>query len=146
MNAQTIFRIFFACVGNSARSQMAEGLCRALAAPGVECKSGGTKPAGRLMPEAVAAMAERGIDISSQRSQPIDEAFAASADLIVVMGCGDDACPAFVGRPLEDWELQDPKGASLAQVRNIRDEIERRVRRVLATRGLLGAGVEGGGT
>jgi protein-tyrosine-phosphatase len=134
------FRVFFACVGNSGRSQMAEGFCRALAADGVECKSGGSRPSGRLQPEAVQAMAERGIDISKGTSKAIDEAFAAACDLIVVMGCGDDACPAFIGKPIEDWELEDPKGAPIGHVRKVRDDIERRVRRLLASRGLLRPG------
>lgn len=138
--SQRPFRVLFACVGNSARSQMAEGLCRALSADGVICKSGGSKPAGRLQPQAVSAMAERGIDISHHQSKPIDEQFAADADLIVVMGCGDDACPAFLGKPLEDWDLADPKGGSLEAVRQVRDDIERRVRRLLNARGLLRAG------
>ena len=140
MNGAAPFRVLFACVGNSARSQMAEGFCRALAADGVICKSGGSKPAGTLQPESVKAMAERGIDITRHHSKPIDEKFAATADLIVVMGCGDDACPAFLGKPLEDWELGDPKGASLADVRKIRDDIERRVRQLLSNRGLLRKG------
>ena len=131
------FHVFFACVGNSGRSQMAEGFCKALGVSGVVCKSGGTKPSGRLQPEAVKVMAERGVDISGHHSKPIDEAFAARADLIVTMGCGDDACPAFIGKPVEDWELKDPKGASLEELRNIRDEIERRVRHLLSSRGLL---------
>lgn len=140
MTAMAPFRVFFACVGNSARSQMAEGFCRALSADGVVCKSGGSKPAGRLQPQAVTAMAERGIDISRHHSKPIDEEFAAAADLIVVMGCGDDACPAFLGKPIEDWDLADPKGASIEAVRHVRDDIERRVRALLGTHGLLRAG------
>lgn len=131
------YRVFFACVGNAGRSQMAEGFCRALAREGVVCKSGGSKPAGSLNGAAVQAMSERGIDISEHKSKPIDEGYAASADLIVIMGCGDDACPAFIGKPLEDWELADPKGASLEEVRKVRDEIEARVRALLESRGLL---------
>ncbi len=141
MTGDVPFRVLFACVGNSARSQMAEGFCRALAAEGVVCKSGGSKPSGPLHPESVAAMAERGVDISGHRSKPIDEAFASSADLIVTMGCGPDACPAFIGKPLEDWELADPKGATRDGVREVRDDTERRVRGLLATRGLLRPGV-----
>lgn len=116
---------------------MAEGFCRALSVEGVVCRSGGSEPAGSLSRTAVEAMGERGIDISGHESKPIDEAFAASADLIVVMGCGDDACPAFIGKPLEDWDLPDPKGAPIEEVRKVRDEIERRVRVLLASRGLL---------
>lgn len=125
------FRVFFACIGNSGRSQMAEHFARALGGPRVDARSGGSKPLGRLLPEVVAAMGERGIDVSRARSKAIDEAFAREADLIVLMGCGDDACPAFLGKRLEDWDLDDPKDASPAEVRRIRDEVEARVRDLL---------------
>lgn len=131
------FRVLFACVGNSARSQMAQGFAERIGGSRVEARSGGSKPLGFVLPEAVAAMAEKGIDISRNPSQGFDEAWVrGSCDLVVTMGCGDDACPAFVGKPLVDWELPDPKGKPLAEFRRVRDDIERRVRALLAERGI----------
>ncbi|MCA1819560.1 MAG: arsenate reductase ArsC [Thermoplasmatota archaeon] len=121
-------RVLFACVGNSARSQMAEGFCKAMAGPKVECRSGGSKPLGHILPEAVAVMREKGIDISRQPSRGFDEAWVAGCDLVVTMGCGDDACPAFVGKRTIDWDLPDPKGRPLADFRDVRDRIEGMVR------------------
>ena len=131
-------RILFACVGNAGRSQMAEGFARALGGARVEARSGGSRPAGHVMPEAIAAMREKGIDIAGARSKGFDEAWIRlSCDLVVTMGCGDDACPAFIGKPLVDWALDDPKGKPLAEVRRVRDDIERRVRDLLSSRGLI---------
>ena len=124
-------RILFACVGNSARSQIAEGFCRSFAGDRVECRSGGSKPLGHILPEAVAVMAERGIDISQSPSRGFDEGWVRTCDLVVTMGCGDDACPAFIGKRIVDWDLPDPKGKPLAEFRKVRDEIERRVRELL---------------
>jgi arsenate reductase len=76
-------------------------------------------------------MREKGIDISRHESRGFDEGFACGADLIVTMGCGDDACPAFVGKRIEDWALEDPAGKDLETFRRVRDEIERRVRMLL---------------
>jgi arsenate reductase (thioredoxin) len=131
-------RVLFACVGNSARSQMAEGFVRALAGDRIEARSGGSRPLGRVLPEAIQVMRERGIDISAQPSRGFDEAWVRDrCDLVVTMGCGDDACPAFVGKRLVDWDLEDPKEKDLATFRRVRDEIERRVRALLAERGVL---------
>jgi len=120
-------RILFACVGNSCRSQMAEGFARALGSDVLEVQSAGTRPARGVHPLAVAVMWERHIDISHQTSKPIDAAFARRADLIVTMGCGEE-CPAFLGKKVVDWELQDPVGQRAEVFRAVRDEIERRVR------------------
>lgn len=129
------FRVLFACIGNSARSQMAEGFAKRYGGARVEARSGGSRPLGRVLPEAVAVMAERGIDISGNPSQGFDEAWVrASCDLVVTMGCGDDACPAFIGKPLVDWDLPDPKGRPLAEFRAVRDDIERRVLALLRSR------------
>ncbi len=130
------FRVLFACVGNSARSQMAHGFAGALGGAHVVARSGGSRPLGRVLPEAIAAMRERDIDISRHASVPIDEAFVRGADLVVTMGCGDDACPAFVGKPMEDWALDDPFGKDMATFRRVRDEIEARVRDLFARRGV----------
>lgn len=134
------FRVLFACVGNSARSQMAQGFAQALSGPHVEVRSGGSKPLGYVLPEAIAVMREKGIDISSHPSQGFDEQWVrGECDLVVTMGCGDDACPAFIGKPLVDWDLPDPKGHPLEEFRRVRDAIEVRVRDLLAERG-IGAG------
>src|SRR5688500_7824177 len=134
MSQRRAFRVLFACVGNSARSQMAEGFARAMGAGRVEARSGGSKPLGHVLPEAIQVMLERGIDISRSPSKGFDEPWIRTCDLVVTMGCGDDACPAFIGKPLVDWELSDPKGQSLDVFRHVRDEIERRVRALLADR------------
>ena len=131
------FRVLFACVGNSARSQMAQGFARRLGGARVDARSGGSKPLGHVLPEAVQVMAEKGIDISRNPSQGFDERWVRDeCDLVVTMGCGDDACPAFVGKPLVDWELPDPKGRPLEEFRAVRDAVEARVRRLLAERGV----------
>lgn len=131
------FRVLFACVGNSARSQMAQGFAMALGGDRVEARSGGSKPLGYVLPEAIAAMAEKGIDIRGHPSQGFDEEWVREqCDLVVTMGCGDDACPAFIGKPLVDWDLDDPKGRPLAEFRRVRDAIEQRVRALLAERGV----------
>jgi arsenate reductase len=131
-------RILFACVGNAARSQMAHGFAQAMGGSRVEARSGGSRPAGEVAAEAVWVMAEKGIDISDHVSQGFDEQWIQDeCDLVVTMGCGDDACPAFVGKPLVDWELEDPKGKPVEEFRRIRDDIERRMRMLLAERGVL---------
>ncbi|HUR26177.1 MAG TPA: arsenate reductase ArsC [Candidatus Thermoplasmatota archaeon] len=131
-------RILFACVGNAARSQMAQGFAKAMGGSRVEARSGGSRPAGQVEPNATAVMAEKGIDISGHTSQGFDEAWIREqCDLVVTMGCGDDACPAFVGKPLVDWALEDPKGKPIGEFRSIRDDIQRRVRELLAERGIL---------
>jgi protein-tyrosine-phosphatase len=130
-------RVLFACVGNSARSQMAQGFARHIGGGKVDARSGGSKPLGHVLPEAIQVMAERGIDISRNQSQGFDEAWIRDAcDLVVTMGCGDDACPAFIGKPLVDWDLPDPKGKPLQEFRKVRDEIETRVRDLLTRHGI----------
>lgn len=131
------FKVLFACVGNSARSQMAEGFARHHGGSRVDARSGGSRPLGHVLPEAVQVMAERGIDIGGHASRGFDEAWVRrECDLVVTMGCGDDACPAFAGKPRVDWELEDPKGKPLAEFRRVRDEVERRVRLLLESRGI----------
>lgn len=124
-------KVLFACIGNSARSQMAQGFARALGGDRIEARSGGSRPLGHILPEAVAVMRERGIDIADQTSQGFDERWIREeADLVVTMGCGD-ACPAFIGKPRQDWELPDPRGQGIDVFRQVRDGIEARVRELL---------------
>ena len=124
-------KIVFLCVHNAGRSQMAAAWAQHLGREGVEVFSGGSDPASEVNPSAVRAMAEVGIDIASKRPRRWTDEIVRAADVIVTMGCGD-ACPVFPGTRYEDWELTDPAGRGVEAVRPIRDEIEQRVRRLLA--------------
>jgi arsenate reductase (thioredoxin) len=110
---------------------MALGFFDALTGDRAVAWSGGSEPGYEVNPAAIAAMAERGIDISSDFPKPWTDETVRAADVVITMGCGD-ACPVFPGRRYEDWVLDDPAGLDLDSVRPIRDEIERRVRRLLA--------------
>jgi protein-tyrosine-phosphatase len=114
---------------------MAAGFMRALSGGQVDVWSGGSEPADRLNTAAVAAMAEKGIDISRELPQPWADEIIRAADVVVTMGCGD-ACPFYPGKRYLDWELEDPAGKSLEQVRPIRDDIEQRVRGLLGDLGV----------
>jgi arsenate reductase (thioredoxin) len=118
--------VLFVCVHNAGRSQMAAGLLEQHAAGRVRVRSAGSEPADRLNPAVVQAMAEVGIDISAERPKLLEEEVVRDAHVVITMGCGD-ACPVFPGIRYEDWELTDPAGKSLDEVREIRDEIDRRV-------------------
>lgn len=112
---------------------MAEGFAKTIGGDRIEARSGGSRPLGHVLPEAIAVMREKGIDISKSPSKGFDEEWIrASCDLVVTMGCGDDACPAFIGKKMLDWELPDPKGKPVAEFRHVRDDIEGRVRALLA--------------
>jgi arsenate reductase len=123
--------VLFVCVHNAGRSQMAAGWLRRLAGDRVEVRSAGSIPGDRVNPVAVAAMAEVGIDIAGRQPAVLTTDAVEAADVVVTMGCGD-ACPVFPGKRYEDWELIDPAGRGIEEVRPIRDEIERRVRVLLA--------------
>jgi len=122
--------VLFLCVHNAGRSQMALGFFQHLAGDRAVAWSGGSEPGVEINPAAVAAMRERGIDISGEYPKPWTDEIVRAADVVVSMGCGD-ACPVFPGKRYEDWVLDDPAGLSVEQVRPVRDEIERRVRRLL---------------
>ena len=122
--------VLFLCNHNAGRSQMAMGFFNHLAGGGAVVWSGGSEPRGAINPAAVAAMAERGIDISGEYPKPWTGEITQAADVVVSMGCGD-TCPISPGRRYEEWALDDPAGKALADVRPIRDEIERRVRLLL---------------
>ncbi|MDR6690915.1 protein-tyrosine-phosphatase [Microbacterium sp. 1154] len=122
--------ILFVCVHNAGRSQMAAGYARALGGDRVRVLSGGSAPGETLNPVAVAAMAEEDIDISAEVPQLLLTDDVRASDAVITMGCGD-ACPIFPGKRYEDWELTDPAGRGLDEVRPIRDDIRGRVQRLL---------------
>ncbi len=123
--------VLFLCVHNAGRSQMAQGFFQHLAGGAAVARSGGSEPASQVNPAAVKAMRERGIDISGEFPKPWTEEVVRAADVVVTMGCGD-ACPVYPGKRYQDWVLDDPAGLGVAAVRPIRDEIEARVRGLLA--------------
>ena len=131
--------VLFVCVHNAGRSQMAAALLERHAAGRVRVRSAGSEPADRLNPAVVQAMAEVGIDISAERPKLLREEVVRDAHAVITMGCGD-ACPVFPGIRYEYWELEDPAGKPLEEVRLIRDEIERRVQSLLGE--LTGQGEE----
>jgi len=122
--------VLFLCVHNAGRSQMALGWFNHFAGDRAVAWSGGSAPESEINEGAVAAMAEIGIDISREFPKPWTDEFVAAADVVVTMGCGD-ACPLLPGKRYEDWELDDPAGKSIAEIRPIRDEIGRRVNDLL---------------
>jgi arsenate reductase len=127
--------VLFLCVHNAGRSQMALGWFEHLADGRATAWSGGSAPADEVNPAAVAAMAEVGIDLAGARPRRWSEADLEAADVVVTMGCGDE-CPFVPGTRYEDWPLADPAGQGLDAVRPIRDEIEARVRTLLADLGV----------
>jgi protein-tyrosine-phosphatase len=127
--------VLFLCVHNAGRSQMAAGFLRHLAGDRVEVFSGGSDPVSTVNPAAVEAMAEVGIDISNEFPKPWTDEIARAADAIITMGCGD-ACPVYPGKLYEDWTLTDPANQPVEVVRQVRDDIEQRVRALMAQLGL----------
>ena len=122
--------VLFVCVHNAGRSQMAAALLEHHARGRVLVRSAGSAPAAELNPSVVAAMAELGIDVSAEVPKKLETEAVEAADVVVTMGCGD-ACPIYPGKRYLDWELPDPAGKSLEEVRPIRDEIDRRIRALL---------------
>ena len=118
--------VLFLCVHNAGRSQMALGFFQHLAGAQAVAWSGGSEPGHEVNHVAVQAMAERGIDISSEYPKPWTDEVVRAADVVITMGCGD-ACPVFPGKRYVDWDLADPAGLSLDEVRAIRDDVESRV-------------------
>lgn len=127
--------VLFLCVHNAGRSQMALGFFQHYAGDDAVAWSGGSEPGDEVNKAAIAAMAERNIDISREYPKPWTDEVVRAADVIVTMGCGD-ACPVFPGKRYEDWVLADPAGQDVAAVRPIRDEIERRVLTLLGQLGV----------
>jgi len=126
--------VLFVCTHNAGRSQMAAALLGHEAAGRVRVTSAGSQPARELNPAVVAAMAELGLDISREFPKRLTTDQVQTADVVITMGCGD-ACPVYPGKRYLDWDLPDPAGLTLGQVRPIRDEIARRVRDLITELG-----------
>jgi arsenate reductase len=123
--------VLFVCVHNAGRSQMAAGYLQHLAGDRIEVLSAGSEPADRVNPVAVEAMREEGIDVTGEQPTMLTSEAVQQSDVVVTMGCGD-ACPFFPGTRYEDWELDDPAGRPIEEVRPIRDDIKRRVEALIA--------------
>ncbi len=122
--------VLFVCVRNAGRSQMAAGLLDRVAEGRVNVRSAGSAPAEEIHAHVREALAEVGIDLLREFPKPLTDEVVRAADIVVTMGCGD-ACPVYPGKRYLDWDLPDPAGRTLAEVRAIRDEIETRVRTLL---------------
>lgn len=123
--------VLFVCTHNAGRSQMAEALFSQAARGRHAAASAGTAPADQVHPEVIEVMHELGIDLADRRPQPLSQELAQRADVVVTMGCGDQ-CPFIPGKRYVDWELEDPKGRPIEEVRATRDDIAQRVAGLLA--------------
>ncbi|KPG85278.1 arsenate reductase ArsC [Frigoribacterium sp. RIT-PI-h] len=123
--------VLFVCVHNAGRSQMAAGYMQALAGDRVDVLSAGSEPKDQINPIAIQAMAEEGIDIAGNQPKVLTTEAVRDSDVVITMGCGD-ACPIFPGKRYEDWELTDPAGRGIEDVRPIRDDIKGRIQALLA--------------
>jgi arsenate reductase len=128
--AKTVPEVLFVCVQNAGRSQMAAGLLNRRAQGRVHIRSAGSVPAEEINPAVVEALAELGIDVGEEFPKPLSDEVVRAADVVITMGCGD-ACPIYPGKRYEDWQVDDPAGKDLAAVREIRDEIDTRVTKLL---------------
>ena len=124
-------RVLFVCLHNAGRSQMSQALFERAAAGRHEAKSAGTEPAERVHPKVVEVMRELDVDLSGRTPQKLSDELAEWADVIVTMGCGD-ACPYIPGKRYIDWDLPDPKGLPLNEVRALRDDIAHRTEALAA--------------
>lgn len=127
---QELPTVLFVCVHNAGRSQMAAAYLKELSLGRVRVLSAGSEPADRINAVAVAAMKEEGIDITAELPSKLTPAEVMESDVVITMGCGD-ACPIFPGKRYEDWQLDDPAGQGIEQVRTIRDDIKSRVNQLL---------------
>lgn len=123
--------VLFLCTHNAGRSQMALGFFTHLAGDNAIGLSGGSAPAHEINAAAIEVMRERGIDITGEYPKPWTDQIVRTADVVITMGCGD-TCPYFPGKRYENWDLPDPAGRSAEAIRPIRDDIEQRVRNLLA--------------
>lgn len=122
--------VLFVCVHNAGRSQMAAGLVKLRSEGRVHVRSAGSTPADEINPAVVEAMEELGVDMSEEFPKPLTDEVVQAADVVITMGCGD-ACPIYPGKRYEDWELEDPAGKDVEAARRIRDEIDRRVQKLV---------------
>jgi arsenate reductase (thioredoxin) len=129
--------VLFVCVHNAGRSQMAAGLVKLRSEGRIHVRSAGSDPGEEINPAVVTAMEELGVDLSEAFPKPLTDEVVRAADVVITMGCGD-ACPIYPGKRYEDWTLDDPAGQDLAAVRQIRNEIDGRVQRLVGE--LLGDG------
>jgi arsenate reductase len=123
--------VLFVCVHNAGRSQMAAGLVTLRSHGRVHVRSAGSAPGEEVNPAVVEAMEEIGIDMGEAFPKPLTDEVVRAADVVITMGCGD-ACPIYPGKRYEDWQLDDPAGQGIDAVREIRDEIDKRVRKLIA--------------
>jgi arsenate reductase (thioredoxin) len=123
--------VLFVCVHNAGRSQMAAGLLKLRSHGKINVRSAGSAPADEINPNAIAALQELGIDMSEAFPKPLTDEAVRAADVVITMGCGD-ACPIYPGKKYEDWQVDDPAGRDLDTVRRIRDELDERVRKLIA--------------
>jgi len=132
-------KVLFVCVENAGRSQMAEAFAKKYEVNKFTVSSAGNKPAEKVNPAVVEVMKEKGIDLSSKIPELITAKMAQEADLIVTMGCTDQGiCPGPFFKPTINWAVEDPKGKSMEKVREIRDEIERKVKQLLSQQTIVG--------
>jgi arsenate reductase len=124
--------VLFVCVQNAGRSQMASAILRHLAGDRVHVRTAGSDPAGEVRSSVLTALDEIGVPLAGEYPKPLTDEVVQAADVVITMGCGD-ACPIYPGRRYLDWDLPDPVGKPIAEVREIRDDIERRIRELLAT-------------
>ena len=127
---QSVPEVLFVCVQNAGRSQMAAGILRHLAGDRIHVRTAGSEPASSVRSVIVTALDEIGVPIGGEYPKPLTDDVVRAADVVVTMGCGD-ACPVYPGRRYLDWDLEDPVGLPLSRVREIRDDIEARVRELL---------------
>jgi len=130
MHEDTV-EVLFVCVHNAGRSQMAAGLLKLRSEGRIQVRSAGSAPAEEINPYAVVALEELGVDMGEAFPKPLTDEVVRAADVVVTMGCGD-ACPIYPGKRYEDWELDDPAGQDLETVRRIRDELDRRVQKLIS--------------
>ncbi|MFF4381481.1 arsenate reductase ArsC [Kitasatospora sp. NPDC001547] len=138
MSSPAVPSVLFVCVHNAGRSQMAAAFLTRLGGERVEARSAGSAPADTVNPAVVEALAEVGIDVSAEVPKVLTVEAVQASDVVITMGCGD-ACPYFPGKRYLDWKLEDPAGQGVDAVRPIRDQIEQRIRGLLAELGIEAA-------
>jgi arsenate reductase (thioredoxin) len=127
---KTVPEVLFVCVHNAGRSQMAAALLQARARGRIHVRSAGSAPANSINATVIEAMSEVGLDVSKEFPKPMTDDIVRAADVVITMGCGD-ACPIYPGKRYEDWDVRDPAGTNLETVRQIREDIIRRVDRLI---------------